>query len=59
MAANPGEIPTAVLERLRTICTALPGAVEEEAWAGIRWTIRRKNLAHVVAIAEDYLRRRG
>lgn len=47
-------VPTAVLERLRAIATALPEVVEEEAWAGTRWTVRRKNFVHVVAIADGW-----
>ena len=38
--------------RLGTICAALPEVVEEDAWVGVRWTIRKKNFAHLVAIAD-------
>lgn len=54
MTAAPGAIPQDVLERVRAICTALPEAVEEEAWAGIRWTVSRRNFAQVVAIADGW-----
>jgi hypothetical protein len=38
------------LDRVRAICLALPEAVEEQAWVGTRWVIRKKNFAHVVDI---------
>jgi hypothetical protein len=47
-----GGLPGAVLERVRAICTALPGVVEEPAWTGIRWCVGGKNFAHVVAIRD-------
>ena len=31
---------------------ALPEVVEEDAWVGVRWSIRTKNFAHLVAIAD-------
>jgi hypothetical protein len=40
------------VERLGTICSALPEVVEEDAWVGVRWSIRKKNFAHLVAIAD-------
>lgn len=43
-----------VVDALRTICLALPEATEEEAWVGTRWVIRKKNFAHVLAIAEGW-----
>ncbi len=44
------DVPEAVLRELRTITLALPEAAEEEAWAGTRWVVRRKNFAHVVQV---------
>jgi hypothetical protein len=32
------------------MCLALPEAYEEQAWVGTRWSIRKRNFAHVVAI---------
>ncbi|HEY5927328.1 MAG TPA: hypothetical protein VIV11_36825 [Kofleriaceae bacterium] len=46
--------PAAVLRRLRTICKRLPETREERAWAGIRWTIRKRNFAHVVRIEDGW-----
>lgn len=50
----PTEVPSDVVERLRSICTALPEVVEEQAWVGTRWVVRRKTFAHVVAIADGW-----
>ena len=48
------EVPDAVVDRLRSTCLALPEVVEEEAWVGRRWTVRKKNFAHVVAIDDGW-----
>ena len=42
------------VERVRAICLALPEVVEEQAWVGTRWTIRRKNFAHVVDVVDGH-----
>ena len=39
-----------MLRRVRSTCSALPAVVEEAAWTGVRWCIRKKNFAHVVQI---------
>ena len=39
--------PPRILARVRKICLALPDVVEEQAWVGVRWTIRKRNFAHV------------
>ena len=44
------DAPDEILDRLREICLALPDAYEEQAWAGTRWCVRKKNFAHVVRI---------
>lgn len=54
MADRGAEPPAAVVERLRGICLALPEAYEEQAWVGTRWSIRKRNFAHVVAIEGGY-----
>ena len=36
---------------LRRICQALPETKEEAAWVGTRWTVRRRNFAHVLVVA--------
>ncbi|NRF67350.1 MmcQ/YjbR family DNA-binding protein [Aquincola sp. S2] len=43
-------VPHEVLAKLRAICLALPEVVEESAWTGIRWSVRKKNFAHVLMI---------
>jgi predicted DNA-binding protein (MmcQ/YjbR family) len=42
------------LERVRALCLALPEVVEEQAWVGTRWTVRKKNFAHVVDIVDGH-----
>lgn len=42
--------PPRLLARLRRICTVLPGAYEERAWAGIRWMVAKRNFAHALRI---------
>jgi hypothetical protein len=54
VAAERTAVPDAIVERLRTICLALPGVVEETAWTGVRWSVRRTNMAHVVMIADGW-----
>jgi len=49
----PGDVPPAILGRLRAICLGLPEAYEEPAWIGVRWRIRQRTIAHV------YTRDRG
>jgi hypothetical protein len=48
-APDPG-----VLHELRAICNGLPDVREEQAWVGIRWTVRSKNFAHVVMVADGW-----
>lgn len=48
--AARGTPPAELLNRLRVICLDLPEAHEEQAWAGVRWNIGKKNFAHVVAL---------
>ena len=56
-------VPRQVLARLRLVCLELPEVVEESAWEGVRWCVRGKNFAHVLAIAggrpEAYARAAG
>lgn len=55
MKPNPhSQPPHEVLARLRLTCLELPGVVEEQAWAGTRWCVSKKNFAHVVMIAEGW-----
>ena len=45
------EVPAPIVRRLRTACAHLPEAYEEQAFAGVRWRIRGRTLAHVVTVA--------
>jgi hypothetical protein len=51
MASGP-DVDPGYVERLGAICMALPEVVEEDAWVGVRWSIRKKNFAHLVAIGD-------
>ena len=48
--ADHVDVAPAIVAELRAICLRLPEAYEEQAWAGTRWMIRKRNFAHVVAI---------
>jgi len=42
------------LSGLRLVCLDLPEVVEEKAWAGIRWCVKRKNFAHLLTIENGW-----
>jgi predicted DNA-binding protein (MmcQ/YjbR family) len=43
--------PEALLvERVGELALSLPGAHEEDAWTGVRWRVRQRTFAHVVAL---------
>lgn len=44
------DAPEAVVAELRAVCSALPDAYEEQAWAGTRWLIRKRTFAHVLTV---------
>jgi hypothetical protein len=46
------DVPPEVLASTRAICLALPDAHEEEAWTGVRWRVRRRTFAHVLAVED-------
>ena len=46
-----GELPPSLVERVRAICRALPGSVEETAWTGLRWAVAKKAYANLVQVA--------
>ena len=52
------DVPDEVVERLRAICAELPDAYEEPAWVGVRWRVRKKTFAHVLAVDEEGADRR-
>jgi hypothetical protein len=43
-----------LLARIRLTTLELPEAVEEAAWAGTRWCVRKKNFAHLLAIESGW-----
>ena len=47
------DVPPVFLDRVRSICLALPEAYEEQAWTGVRWRVRRRTFAHVITIDES------
>ena len=53
MTAHPSP-PQAFVDKLRLFCLDLPEAIEEQAWTGTRWSIARKNFAHVVMIVDGW-----
>ena len=50
----PSPVPPEVLAKLRLFCLGLPDVVEEPAWTGLRWTVRKKNFAQVLTIANGW-----
>jgi hypothetical protein len=44
----------AVVTRLAAIALALPEAVEQDAWTGVRWRVRTKTFAHVMVGQPGY-----
>lgn len=56
MRTNQG-VSARVLDRLRTVCSALLEVTEEQAWVGTRWCIRKHNFAHAVSIEADWPQR--
>jgi predicted DNA-binding protein (MmcQ/YjbR family) len=53
MSGEYSEPPDEMVGALRTICLALPEVDEEKAWAGARWTVRRRTFAHVLAVEPE------
>ena len=48
------DVPSDILDRLRSICLGLPEVYEEDAWVGTRWCVRKKNFAHVLTVDAGY-----
>lgn len=46
------DVPAAIEDRLRELCRALPDAVEEPAWVGTRWKVRRRSFAQVLGVVD-------
>ena len=54
MVQHDDDVPDELVEPLREICLALPGAYEEQAWVGTRWRVRGRTFAHVLTIDPDH-----
>lgn len=39
-----------LVARVAALALRLPGAREEDAWTGVRWRVRQRTFAHVVAL---------
>jgi hypothetical protein len=52
MPLSQQSVPPPVLNKLRSICLALPNVKEETAWVGTRWCIHKKNFAHVLMVSD-------
>lgn len=44
------DVPPEVIVPLRAVCLGLPETIEQAAWAGTRWQIRKRTFAHVLAV---------
>ncbi|MGI9084343.1 MAG: MmcQ/YjbR family DNA-binding protein [Aeromicrobium sp.] len=40
------------LDRVRSICSALPEAKEQSAWTGVRWRIGTRTIAHLLVVED-------
>lgn len=49
---RPEPDPSSVA-RVAPLALALPEAYEEDAWTGVRWRVRQKTFAHVLALNES------
>ncbi|QGG40199.1 MmcQ/YjbR family DNA-binding protein [Aeromicrobium yanjiei] len=47
------DVPPDLLDRVRSICLALPEAYEQQAWTGVRWRVRGRTFAHVLTVDPD------
>jgi hypothetical protein len=47
------DVPEAIVANVRRACAHLPEAYEERAFAGVRWRIRGRTLAHVVTVDRE------
>jgi hypothetical protein len=49
---DDAEVPVSIVRHVRAACAHLPEAYEEQPYAGYRWRIRGRTLAHLVTIAD-------
>lgn len=47
-------IPEEFIKKVRLPCSDLPEVIEETAWEGIRWVVRKKNFAQLIMIRDGY-----
>jgi len=47
------DVDPEVLQRIRERCLPLPDAMEEQAWTGRRFVVRKRNFAHVFALHDQ------
>jgi hypothetical protein len=52
--SSRGDPPGHLVSRVRAICTTLPETVEEPAWVGLRWAVRRNTFANLLSIADGW-----
>lgn len=53
LALDPDEyadVPPEVTAKVRSICLGLPEVVENQAWAGTQWRIRKRIFAHLLTV---------
>lgn len=50
MTSSGAETPARVLTVLRGVLGGFPEIVEEPAWTGVRWKVRRKTVASVLTV---------
>ena len=46
------ELSSEVLDRVRSMCEALPETHEQTAWVGVRWRVRHHTFAHLLVVAD-------
>lgn len=47
------DVPSSILEHMRSICLGLPETYEEPAWIGVRWRIRKRTFTHLYTVYPD------
>ena len=47
------DVPPEIVDRLASICLALPETTQQPAWTGTRWQVRRRTIAHVLTIDSE------
>lgn len=47
------DVPHDVISSVRAACADLPESVEEQAWTGRRWRIRKRTFGHVFTVDSE------